>query len=61
VAVRAPLDTNRLTDLLDGDKALAEWLGACDEVWIPLVVLAEIKVGSYGSDRRGAAPKPGNG
>lgn len=46
--MRAALDTNRLTDLFQGDTALADWLGACEEVWIPLVVLAEIKAGFYG-------------
>jgi len=48
VEVRVALDTNRLTDLFRGDTALASRLGACDEVWIPLVVLAEIKAGFYG-------------
>jgi predicted nucleic acid-binding protein len=48
VEVRVAFDTNRLTDLLVGDAALAEPLGACDEVWIPLIVLAEIKAGFYG-------------
>jgi tRNA(fMet)-specific endonuclease VapC len=48
VEVRVSLDTNRLTDLLRGDSALAERLGACEEVWIPLIVLAEIKAGFYG-------------
>jgi predicted nucleic acid-binding protein len=42
------MDTNRLTDLFQGDRALAQRLGACEEVWIPLVVLAEIKAGFYG-------------
>lgn len=46
--MRAALDTNRLTDLFQGDTALADWLAACEEVWIPLVVLAEIKAGFYG-------------
>ncbi len=46
--VRVALDTNRLTDLLRGDAALADWLGACDEVWIPLAVLGEIKAGFLG-------------
>jgi predicted nucleic acid-binding protein len=41
------LDTNRLTDLFQGDAELADRLGNCDEVWIPLVVLAEIKAGFY--------------
>jgi tRNA(fMet)-specific endonuclease VapC len=52
VEVRAALDTNRLMDLLTGDAALAELLGTCDEVWIPLVVLAEIKAGFYGGTQR---------
>ena len=45
MGLRAALDTNRLTDLFRGDAALADWLGACEEVWLPLPVLAEIKVG----------------
>jgi predicted nucleic acid-binding protein len=45
--MRAALDTNRLTDLFKGDARLAEWLETCDEVWIPLIVLAEIKAGFY--------------
>jgi tRNA(fMet)-specific endonuclease VapC len=51
VEVRVALDTNRLTDLFQGDTALAERLGGCEEVWIPLVVLAEIKAGFYGGTR----------
>jgi len=50
--VRVALDTNRLTDLFQGDTALAQLLGACEEVWIPLVVLAEIKAGFYGGSQR---------
>lgn len=50
--VRVALDTNRLTDLFQGDDALAERLGLCDEVWIPLVVLAEIKAGFLGGTER---------
>ena len=46
--MRVALDTNQLTDLFQGDTALAERLGVCEEVWIPLVVLAEIKAGFYG-------------
>ena len=46
--MRVALDTNRLTDLFQGDSALAGQLGTCEEVWIPLVVLAEIKAGFYG-------------
>ncbi len=50
--MRVALDTNRLTDLFQGDAALAERLGACEEVWIPLVVLAEMKAGFLGGAQR---------
>ena len=50
--MRVALDTNRLTDLFRGDAALAERLGLCDEVWIPLIVLAEIKAGFLGGTGR---------
>jgi predicted nucleic acid-binding protein len=52
VEVRVALDTDRLTDLLRGDAELADLLGACEEVWIPLFVLAEIKAGFQGGSRR---------
>jgi len=45
--MRVALDTNRLTDLFRGDAALAEWLETCDEVWILLIVVAEIKAAFY--------------
>ncbi len=41
MAMRIALGTNRLTYLFQGDGELAEFLGMCDEVWIPFVVLAE--------------------
>ena len=50
--VRVALDTNRLTDLFQGDSELGERLGTCDEIWIPLVVLAEIKAGFYGGTKQ---------
>ena len=46
--MRVAVDTNRLTDLFQGDAELAELLGTCEEVWIPLVALGEIKAGFYG-------------
>lgn len=46
--VRVALDTNRLTDLLRGDGVLAERLGVCEEVCVPLIVLAEMLAGFYG-------------
>lgn len=50
--MRVALDTNRLTDLFNGDIELAERLGICEEVWIPLIVLGEIKAGLYGGTQR---------
>jgi len=50
--MRVAIDTNRLTDLLRGDARLAERLGACDEVWVPLMVLGEIKAGFHGGTQR---------
>jgi tRNA(fMet)-specific endonuclease VapC len=48
VEVRVAIDTNRIADLFRGDQALAELLGTAEEVWIPLIVLGEIKAGFYG-------------
>jgi tRNA(fMet)-specific endonuclease VapC len=50
--VRVALDTNRLTDLFQGDAALADLLGTCEEVWIPLMALAEIKAGFTGGSQQ---------
>jgi tRNA(fMet)-specific endonuclease VapC len=50
--MRVALDTNRLTDFFRGDTELTNWLGTCEEVWIPLVVLAEMKAGFYGGEQR---------
>jgi len=52
VEVRVALDTTRLTDLFRGDAELADRLGECDEVWIPLMVIAEIKAGFHGGSRQ---------
>ncbi len=50
--MRVALDTNRLTDLFQGDAELADRLSECDEVWSPLIVLAEIKAGFYGGSQQ---------
>src|ERR1700722_218885 len=52
VEVRVALDTNRLPALFQRDAELADRLGECDEVWIPLIVLAEIKAGFYGGSQQ---------
>jgi tRNA(fMet)-specific endonuclease VapC len=50
--MRVALDTNRLTDLFQGDAELADRLGECDEVWLPLMVLGEIQAGFYGGSQQ---------
>jgi len=50
--MKVALDTSRLTDLFQGDTELAEGLGLCDRVWIPLIVLGEIKAGFLGGNNR---------
>lgn len=50
--MRVALDTNRLTDLLRGDLTLSDQLEHCEEVWIPLFVLGEIRAGFHGGTQR---------
>ena len=50
--MRIALDTNRITDLFRGDLDLANQLAIAEEVWIPLVVVAELKAGFLGGTQR---------
>jgi len=50
--MRVAVDANRLIDLLRGDTRLAERLGVCDEVSVPLIVLGEIQAGFHGGTER---------
>ncbi len=50
--MRVALDTNRLTDLFQGDAALSNHLAECDEVWLPLIALAEIQAGFLGGSQQ---------
>jgi tRNA(fMet)-specific endonuclease VapC len=43
--VRLALDTNRYTDLCRGDAPVVERVEAADEVWLPFVVLGELRAG----------------
>jgi tRNA(fMet)-specific endonuclease VapC len=45
VAVRLALDTNRYTDLCEGDKSVTESVRFADEVWLSFVVLGELRAG----------------
>jgi tRNA(fMet)-specific endonuclease VapC len=43
--VRLALDTNRYTDLCRGDLAVVETIELADEVWLPFIVLGELRAG----------------
>lgn len=51
--VRIAIDTNRLTDLFRGDAKLGEEIGACEQVWLPVIVLGEIRAGFLGGSHHG--------
>ena len=43
--VRLALDTNRYTDLCRGDAAVVETVETADEVWLPFIVVGELRAG----------------
>jgi tRNA(fMet)-specific endonuclease VapC len=43
--VRLAIDTNRYTDLCRGDRSVVETVETADEVWLPFIVLAELRAG----------------
>ena len=43
--VRLALDTNRYTDLCRGDPVVVETIELADEVWLPFIVLGELRAG----------------
>jgi len=45
VAVRLALDTNRCSDLCRGNVPVAEAVELADEVWLPFIVLGELRAG----------------
>jgi predicted nucleic acid-binding protein len=45
VAVRLALDTNRYTDLCRGTPSVVETVELADEVWLPFIVLGELRAG----------------
>jgi tRNA(fMet)-specific endonuclease VapC len=45
VAVRLALDTNRYTDLCRGDASAVKTIEHADEVWLPFIVLGELRAG----------------
>jgi tRNA(fMet)-specific endonuclease VapC len=45
VNVRLALDINRYTDLCRGDQAVVETVEFADQVWLPFVVVGELRAG----------------
>ena len=45
MAVRLALDTNRYTDLCRGNVSVVETVALADEVWLPFIVLGELRAG----------------
>ena len=45
MTVRLALDTNRYTDLCRGDRAVIELVELADEVWLPFIVIGELRAG----------------
>ena len=45
MAVRLALDTNRYTDLCRGNVPVVETIELADEVWLPFIVLGELRAG----------------
>ncbi len=43
--MRLALDTNRYTDLCRGEAAVVETVELADEVWLPFVVVGELRAG----------------
>jgi tRNA(fMet)-specific endonuclease VapC len=43
--VRLALDTNRYTDLVRGESFVSETVGLAEEVWLPFIVVAELRAG----------------
>ncbi len=43
--MRVALDTNRYTDLSRGNADVMEVVESADEVWLPFIVLAELRAG----------------
>ena len=43
--MRLALDTNRYTDLCRGDASVVQTVEQADEVWLPFIVLGELRAG----------------
>ncbi|MGO9340807.1 MAG: hypothetical protein ACLPY1_25325 [Terracidiphilus sp.] len=43
--MRLALDTNRYTDLCRGELSVIETVEQADEVWLPFIVVGELRAG----------------
>jgi tRNA(fMet)-specific endonuclease VapC len=43
--MKIAFDTNRYTDLVRGDEFVADMVAVADEVWLPFIVLGELRAG----------------
>ena len=43
--MRLALDTNRYTDLCRGEPSVSEMVEIAEEVWLPLIVIGELRAG----------------
>ena len=51
MAMKIALDTNRYTDFSRGEASIVRTLELADEVWLPFVVLGELRAGfAFGAD-----------
>ncbi len=50
-SLKVALDSNRYTDLCQGDLALAQLLEEAEEVFLPFAVLAELRAGFAAGSR----------
>ena len=51
MAVKLALDTNRYTDLCRGDVGVVQTVELADEVWLPFIVLGELRAGFAAGSR----------
>ena len=51
--MRIALDANRYTDMSRGDESVAELIELAESVWLPFVVVGELRAGFAAGARRG--------
>jgi tRNA(fMet)-specific endonuclease VapC len=50
--MKIAIDSNRYTDFCRGDDHTADVVRTADEIWVPLIVLAELRAGFASGSRR---------